>query len=597
MNIYRERINALREQMRMHDMDAYIIVTDDFHGSEYVGEYFKARAYVSGFTGSAGTLVVLDDQAALWTDGRYFIQAQKQLEGSTITLMKSGEAGVPAIGEFLAQNLSQGANIGFDGRTMTCKFVDQIFESIDGLEMNFCGETDLVDIIWENRPELSKEMVWSVTDYAGETRESKIKRVREKMKEVTAQVYLVSALDEIAWLLNLRGNDVACTPVFLSYLIIGKEFLYLYVNEEILREEIREQLELCGIEIREYNKIYRDIKIISKDKMVLLDGDSTNYAMITSMDDNAMIIDEISPIKLLKAVKNKVECKNAVDIHVKDGVAVTKFMYWLKTNIGKIPMDEIMVAEKLEEFRRLHNDYIGPSFEPIMAYGEHGAIVHYSATKETNQELKAEGFLLSDTGGHYLGGTTDCTRTYALGKLTDEERRDYTLVLMGNLRLAAAKYKSGIRGINLDILAREPLWEYGLDYNHGTGHGVGNVLNVHEGPNSFRWQTIAGGKDSAVLEEGMITSNEPGIYITGKFGVRLENLILCEKEKTTEYGQFMHFKTLTMIPFDLEAVDITYMTNNDIELLNAYHKEVYHTLKDYLTEEEREWLEQATREL
>jgi Xaa-Pro aminopeptidase len=458
-------------------------------------------------------------------------------------------------------------------------------------------DIDLIDEIWTDRPALSQEPVWQLSEqYAGVSCQDKLALVRDKLKEAEADIFVLTTLDDIAWLLNLRGNDVACNPVFLSYMIIEENRAVLYAQPEAFSEEIRNHLAGAHVELKDYQSIYGDLKF-SEDKVVLLDCAKVNYMVRQSIPAKVQIIDKTSPVTLLKAVKNETECNHIREAHIKDGVAVTKFMYWLKHTIGNEAITEISAAHKLEELRKEQEDYIGPSFEPIMAYGAHGAIVHYSATEESNAVLEPKGLLLSDTGGQYMEGTTDITRTYALGELTEEEKRDYTLVLKGNLRLAAAKFMYGVCGQNLDYLAREALWEYGLDYNHGTGHGVGYLLNVHEGPNAFRWKIRSDIQDNAVLEEGMVTSDEPGVYIRDSFGIRLENLILCQQAEKTEYGQFMCFETLTMVPFDLDAIDIRYMNDKDIALLNAYHRKVYATIAPYLTPKEQIWLKEATTTL
>ena len=591
-----KRLEALRKLMKRENVQAYIVCTDDFHGSEYVGEFFKARAFLSGFTGSAGTLVVLEKEAALWTDGRYFLQAGQQLAGSTITLMKTGQEGVPEIEEYLKEKLGEGDGIGFDGRTVTAAFVEKITKPLTDKKIRIVWDKDLAGEVWEERPALSKEPVWELNlKYAGESRADKLKRVREKIAEAEAELFVLTSLDDIAWLLNLRGNDVACNPVFLSYMIIEKDRAVLYAQKEAFSDELCGRLAEDGVSFQEYDRIYEDLKKLEKGKSILLDADKVNYKIRMCIGIEQKVIEQMSPVFLLKSVKNATECEGVKQAHIKDGVAVTRFMYWLKSAIGTETITEISAAEKLESFRKEQEGYMGPSFEPIMAYGAHGAIVHYSATEESNIECKPEGLFLSDTGGQYPQGTTDITRTYALGELTEEEKRDYTLVMLGNLRLAAVKFLHGTRGVNLDFVAREPLWEYGLDYNHGTGHGVGFFLNVHEGPNAFRIKLMKRDEENAVFEAGMVTSDEPGIYITDKFGVRLENLILCKESETTEYGKFLCFETLTMVPFDLDAVDTRYMNERDIRLLNEYHAKVYETISPYLPEEEKRWLKEATR--
>lgn len=589
------RLHKLRTLMKEHGLQAYIVCTDDFHGSEYVGEYFKARAFLSGFTGSAGTLVVLEEEAALWTDGRYFLQAAKQLSGSGITLMKTGEPNVCTIGAYLHEKLGEQSAAGFDGRVTMMSFVEKLEKETAKKAIRFVGDFDLVGEIWQDRPTLSKEPVWELPQkYAGVARKEKLAALSGKLRETGADYLVLTSLDEIAWLLNLRGNDIACNPVFLSFLLMGKKETMLYVQKESIGEELVKRLAEDGIECKDYQDIYGDIRKLSGQGKLLLDFGKASYSIVNSVPKELTLIDYPSPVASMKAVKNRTECENIKRAHVKDGVAVTKFMYWLKKNIGTLSITEISAAEKLEEFRSSQEGYLGASFEPIMAYAAHGAIVHYSATEDSNIPLAAEGFFLSDTGGQYLEGTTDITRTYALGKLTAEEKRDYTLVLVGNLRLAAAKFLYGVRGVNLDCIARQPLWEYGLDYNHGTGHGVGYLLSVHEGPNAFRWRILPDMEQNAVFEEGMVTSDEPGVYIAGKFGVRLENLLLCKKAENAENGQFMCFEHLTLVPFDLEAVDVKYMSDKDVELLNAYHKKVYDGISPYMTEKEREWLGRVT---
>lgn len=613
-----EKLVKLREKMQETGVDAYVITTDDFHASEYVGAYFRAREYMSGFTGSAGTLVVLPDTAALFTDGRYFIQAEAQLAGSTIELMKSGQPGVPKIEEYLYDHLDQKMVVGFDGRTVSLDFADRMLKKLEDKKITLNGDLDLVDELWEDRPELSHEKVFELPfSYTGETRADKLSRVRASMRSAGANVRVVSALDEIAWLLNLRGNDIDCNPVFLSYMLIADESCRLYINDAILNDEIIRGLAVDGISIHPYNEIYTDLKwlpeIIDMHKQakrvtVLLDGCQTNYRLRSCIPETVSVVDEPSAIQLMKAQKNSVECENERNAHIKDGVAVTKFIYWLKHHIGTETITELSAVEKLESFRKEQKGYLEPSFDTIAAYGAHGAIVHYEPTEETNVELKPESFLLVDSGGQYMEGTTDITRTITLGALTEEEKWAYTLVLIGHLNLAAARFRHGTRGENLDYLAREPLWRYGLDFNHGTGHGVGYLLNVHEGPNRIHFRIMEERRPTAVFEEGMITSDEPGLYIEGKFGIRHENLVLCRKaekpavklpeaflKEAEGNGLFLEFETLTWVPFDTEALIPELMTDLEIRRLNEYHKNVYEKIAPHLTEKERIWLEQATQ--
>ena len=481
------KIAKLRELMKKNGMDAYIIVTDDYHGSEYVGDYFKVREYMSGFTGSAGTLVVMPEWCGLWTDGRYFLQAEKELEGSGIELMKAGEPEVPSIEDYLYERLEDNAVIGFDGRTISCNFADRLAGKLNNKKIKFAFNNDLADYIWKNRPDISKKPVWELSvRYAGTSRRDKIAKLRDKMIDV--DYLIITALDEIAWLLNLRGGDVECTPVFLAFMIVGRENIRLFLHEEIVDGVIKDALKNDGVSIEAYDEIYKALSTIDNGSHVLIDRDTANYMIRESINKDAFISAAESPVVLMKAVKNPVEMDNIKMAHIKDGVAVTKFIHWMKEAVKEGGVTELFAAARLEEFRSAMEGYIGPSFTPIIGYGEHGAIVHYDPTVETDMELKPVGLCLADTGGHYMEGTTDITRTIPLGPLTAEEKKAYTLVIKGHLNLANARFKYGLTGANLDYLARSPLWEYGMDYNHGTGHGVGYILSVHEGPQRIHWK-------------------------------------------------------------------------------------------------------------
>lgn len=590
----KERINCLQKLMKENDIQAYIIPTDDFHSSEYVGDYFKCREYMSGFTGSAGTLVVLEESAYLWTDGRYFLQADKQLEKTGIVLMKSGQSDVPIIEEFLKRELKEGDTIGFDGRTISKNFADKLLERIKEKNIKINGTVDLVNIIWKNRPEISKEQVWQLDiKYAGISRKEKMKKIREKMKEAGADVFIDAALDEIAWLLNLRGNDIAYTPVFLSYMIIREDRAILCIHREVISEKIEDELKEDGIAIAEYEEIYKLADEISDKEKVLYDSGSINYNLYNSINKNATIINRESPIALMKAMKNPVEVENIKKAHIKDGVAMCKFIYWLKKNVPLGNVSEISAAEKLVEFRAQMDGFLDQSFAPIFGYGEHGAIIHYSATEETNVVMEDKGLCLIDTGAHYYDGTTDVTRTVVLGELTKEEKEAFTIVLKGNLNLANTTFVYGTTGANIDCVARRPLWEKGMDFNHGTGHGVGYILGVHEGPQNISKNS----KSKTKLEDGMIVSDEPGFYKEGKFGIRHENLLLCKKETKNKYGQFMVFDVLTMVPFDSDGIDLSLMNEDEVDYLNNYHKKVYENISPYLNEEEKKWLKNSTKML
>ena len=593
----KERLEALRILMKEKGVDAYLVPTDDFHGSEYVGDYFKCRKYITGFTGSAGIALITKDWAGLWTDGRYFIQAADQLRDTTIELFKSGEPGVPTVHQFLNDKLEEGMCLGFDGRTVSAREAEELQELLQEKHITFSVNDDLIGEIWEDRPALSCEPVMELDiRWTGKSRADKIAEIREQMKAKEADTFILTSLDDIAWLLNIRGNDIHCCPVVLSYLVMMENELRLYANAAAFSEEICSNLEADGVKIYPYDDVYSYVQSISSDKKVLLSRANVNSRLVSNIPSEVTILDEPNLTLLPKAVKNETEMENERIAHIKDGVAVTKFIHWLKKNVTRTTITELSTAEKLYQFRSEQEHFLGESFDPIIAYGTHAAIVHYSATEATDIPLEARGMVLADTGGHYLEGTTDITRTIVLGPVTAKEKKFFTAVLRGNLNLAAAKFKYGCTGLNLDYLARGPLWELGEDYNHGTGHGVGYLLNVHEGPNSFRWKNLPG-NPAPVLEEGMITSDEPGYYLENEFGIRHENLVLCKKAEKTSFGQFMCFEPLTMVPFDLEGINPEEMTERERKLLNDYHQKVYTTISPYLDEEEKEWLKQATREI
>lgn len=590
-----ERLKRLREEMERRGVDWYVIPTADFHGSEYVGEHFKAREYVTGFTGSAGTAVISKEEAGLWTDGRYFIQAEGQLAGSGVTLYKMEEEGVPSVKEFLKEKLKPGGCLGFDGRTVSAKAGEEYEKIAKEKHAGLMTGEDLAGLIWEERPPLPKEPFFILEEaYSGQSTKEKLSNVREKMKEAGADAHILSSLYDIAWLLNVRGGDISHVPVVLSFLVLTEQECVWFVQEEIITEEQRRYLEENRISTMPYEEIYPYVSALQA-KAVLYEEKSVNFRIVKSLPKQVKQIKKSNPSGMFKAVKNPVEIQNTVAAHVKDGVAFTKFMYWLKTNIGKAPVTELSASDYLEEQRRAQEHFLDLSFDTICAYGANAAMMHYAATPESNAVLQPEGFLLVDSGGHYLEGTTDITRTMALGPVSDEMRRHFTAVLRANLNLAAAKFLSGCCGRNLDILAREPLWELGLDYKCGTGHGVGHILNVHEGPNSFRWKRRGDEDDNAELKEGMITTDEPGVYIEGAYGVRIENELVCRKAEKNEYGQFLCFETITYAPIDLDAVDGEQMTGREREILNQYHRKVYETLSPYLNVAERDWLKEYTR--
>ncbi len=589
-----ERISALRALMEERGYDAYMVPTDDNHQSEYVGEHFKARAFITGFTGSAGTAVITKDAAGLWTDGRYFIQAEQQLSGNGVKLFKMGEPGVPTVEEFIADVLPEGGTLGFDGRVVAMGEGQALEAAAAKKNGKIDYSTDLIDKIWEDRPALSEEPAFALgIEYTGESTESKLKRIRKAMEEEGADIHIIAALDDVCWTTNLRGNDIEFFPLLLSYAVITKEDMKLYIDERKLTDEMKANLAKDNISLRPYNAVYEDVKELCADSAILVDPSRLNYALYNNLPKGAKVIEKVNPTVLMKAMKNDTEIKNIKSAHVKDGVAVTKFMHWLKKNVGKTEITEISAAEKLEEFRKEQEGYLWQSFEPICGSGEHAAIVHYAATPETNVPVVTDGLFLTDTGGGYMEGSTDITRTFAFGKITDRMAEDFTTVVLCNLRLARAVFMHGTCGYNLDILARMPAWERGINYNHGTGHGVGYLMNIHEAPSGFRIAIRE--REKAVIEPGMVITDEPGIYIEGSHGIRTENeLLVCEKEKT-EYGQFLCFEPITYVPIDLDAVNPDMMTKEDKEQLNAYHAKVYELVSPHLNEKEKEWLKEYTR--
>lgn len=592
-----ERLNQLRRLMEERHIDAYVIPTSDFHESEYVGDYFKCRKFITGFTGSAGTAVVTAREAGLWTDGRYFVQAARQLEGSGFKLQKMEEEGVPTVEEYLADVMPEGGILGFDGRVVNSRMGEAIEEALEEKHVTFSYEEDLVGRIWTDRPQMSAEPVWILEEkYAGKPAAEKIAGLRTDMREARATIHILTTLDDIVWLLNIRGNDIPFNPVVLCYAAVTEKDFYLFINDKTLDTQVREYLEGLKVTIKPYNDIYEFVKALRSEK-VLLESSRINYAIKNNLDVSNKIIDKMNPTVMAKAVKNPVEIENERRAHIKDGVAMTKFIYWLKKNIGTMDMTEISVSDYLEELRRQQEGNLGLSFNTISAYGENAAMCHYSATPESNQTLKPKGLYLIDSGGQYYEGTTDITRTVVLGPITDDEREHFTLVAMSMLRLGHARFLYGCRGLSLDYIARQPMWERGLNYNHGTGHGVGYLLNVHERPNGIRYKIVPERMDSAVIEEGMICSDEPGIYIEGSHGIRTENLIVCRKAEKNEYGQFMEFEYLTYVPIDLDGLDTGLMEKKDIEYLNEYHRQVYEKISPYLSDEEREWLKEAIREV
>ena len=589
-----ERLSALRKCMEEKNIDVYVVPTADFHQSEYVGEHFKARKFITGFSGSAGTAVITKTEARLWTDGRYFIQATAQLEGTTVELMKMGEPGVPEMNAYIEEVLKEGETLGFDGRVVSVGEGEGYAAIARKKNAKVNYQVDLIDEIWEDRPVLSEEPAFDLdVKYAGETVASKLARIREEMKQAGTNVHVVSTIDDICWTLNIRGNDIDFFPLVLSYGIITMDSFELYIDERKLDDELKAKLAKDGVNLHPYNDIYEDVKKFDSDVVAMIDPGKLNYALFNNIPENVKTVKKRNPAILMKAIKNPVEIENIRKAQIKDSVAHVRFMKWLKENVGKMRITEMSASDKLDEFRAEMGKFIRPSFEPISSFGEHGAIVHYTSSPETDVELKEGQLFLTDTGAGFYEGSTDVTRTYALGEVPQIMKDHFTLVAISNLQLGSAKFLEGSTGMILDILARKPFWDRDLNFNHGTGHGVGYLLNIHEGPAGFRWKYRKG--ETEVLQEGMVITDEPGIYIEGSHGIRLENELLTCKGTLNEYGQFMYFEAITLIPMDLDAINPDIMTQEDKKLLNDYHAKVYEVIAPYLNEEEQEWLKKYTR--
>lgn len=594
------RIAALRAEMEREGIDIYIVPSTDYHHSEYVGEYFKARQYMTGFTGSAGTALFTKDKAGLWTDGRYFIQAEDELHGTEICLYKMGEPDVDTIEQFLEKELPQKGVIGFDGRTIGIE-EGAVYERIAARrEGGVKYAHDLVGNVWTDRPALPSGKAFLLAEkYAGESVADKMARVRAKMADSGADIHLLSSLDDIAWLLNIRGNDVAYCPLVLAYMILYTDHAELFADAGKFPSEIMDVFEKNQITVRPYDEIASAVAELPEEACVLLDPEKVNYTLYRSLPGTVRTLEAENPEILMKSVKNDTEAANIRNAHIKDAVAHTKFMYWLKQSVpswkepGADAVTEISAAEKLESFRAEQEGYLGASFEPISAFGEHGAIVHYSATEQSNVPLREGKMLLTDTGGHYLEGSTDITRTVGLGQVSLREREDFTLVARSMLRLMNTVFLYGCSGSNLDCIAREVFWKERVNFNHGTGHGVGYLMNIHEGPINFRWKEPK--SPAPVLEKNMVITDEPGLYIEGSHGIRLENELLVCEDKKNEYGQFMRFEPLTFVPIDLDVLLPEKMTEEERDMLNAYHRKVFQVVSPYLNSEETEWLAHYTR--
>lgn len=592
-----QRLDSLRKVMEEENIDFYLMPTADFHNSEYVDNYFKVREYFCNFSGSNGTLVVSKEEAGMWTDGRYFIQAENEMEGTGVTLYKMLEEGVPTIAEYLEEKMAAGQTLGFDGRVVDTKFGEKLEKNLKKKNVKLSIKNDLAERIWTDRPALPCHPVMILPeDICGFGVDEKLKKVREKMKEKECQYLMLSKLDDLMWLLNIRGKDIECNPVALSYAFITMEETHLFIQQDEVTMEFMEYAGKHNIQIKEYNQVIPFLEVFNYQGKVMLDKGNISFLLYKTISEKAETVDTDNPTELLKAVKSPVELANMEKVYIQDSVAVTKFIYWLKSQVGKQKLTEVDASDYLDHLRSQIEGYLDLSFPTISGYKENAAMMHYEATKEKCKELKPEGMLLVDSGGQYLGGTTDVTRTIVLGPISDTIKKHYSAVTAGMLQLTNANFLYGCTGRNVDILARKPLWDMGIDYKCGTGHGVGYILNVHEGPQGLRWRFTEGMKE-AILEEGMDVTNEPGVYIEGSHGIRIENVMVVRKGVKNGDGQFMRFDTLTYVPIDREALDKKYLSKEDINNINEYHKNVYEKINPFLENDEKKWLKKVTRPL
>lgn len=586
-----QKLKQLRKEMQKKGISAAIIPSGDTHLSEYVAEHWRTRAWLSGFTGSAGTVVITENKAGLWTDSRYFLQAERELEGSGIELFKMGIAGTPAIEEWLLNTLPKKAEIGVDARLFSVNQLESMKQKLLSKKLSLKHIADLGTKGWDNRPRLPKDPIYlHDEEVAGKSISEKIADLQKEMEAAGATVTILSALDEIAWLFNLRGSDVAFNPVFYAYAVIYLDRVLLFVEGSKLPPVVTRKLKVAEIHIFEYEELSHVVKNFSKKERVLIDPARTSHATAGMIPEDCKIIRQLSPVTMAKACKTEAELAGIRDAMVNDGLALVEALHWIETTAASNTLTELSVGEKFRDCRAKQPGFMGESFESIVGYGEHGAIVHYSATPETSSKIKPKGFLLIDSGGQYRNGTTDITRTIHLSKPNEEEMVDYTLVLRGMIGLAMAVFPRNTRGSNLDMLARQPLLSHHLNYGHGTGHGVGFFLNVHEGPQSIRLE-----ENSVTIQPGMVCSDEPGVYRAGKHGIRIENLIACVPSETNDFGSFLKWETVTLCPIDLKPVKKEMLSKAELDWLNAYHQKVYDALSPRLVPELKEWLAEKTK--
>lgn len=592
-----ERIEKLRKLMDERNIDVYYIPNADDHLSdEYTADYFKCKSYMSGFSGDSGCTIITKDFAGLWTDGRYFTQAEGELEGTGVELMRLRQAGVPDPIPFALEHTPENGVLGFDGTVVSASTALQLSNALKKKHAKMHVNEDLVGMVWNDRPSMPNEKVYVLdTKYTGTNAKERIEMVREEMKKKDADVLVLTMLEDPCWLLNIRGNDIPCTPVTYAFALVSEDEVVYYVDES-KAVDVKNYFSENGVTLKPYHALANDLETFHN-KSIWVQLSSLNTELYTHIAQDNTIIDEISPIMHFRSVKNETEIDVMHHAQVKDGVAMVKFIKWVKDNVASDEMSEVSAQNKLYELRAEQPDYIEPSFTTISAYQENGAMMHYTATEEKHAHVSPKGFLLVDSGGTYKDGTTDITRTIACGPLTDEEKMYYTLVLKGHLDLQAAVFLKGTTGNNLDILARRPMWNIHIDYQCGTGHGVGHVLGVHEGVHGIRWGMPSAARPSVPFEAGMIVTDEPGIYLPHKLGIRIENDLLVVKDGTNFYGDWLKFEPMTYCPYDLDAIDVKYLDDTEIEQINAYHKMVYDKLSPYMDETEKQWLLDATKPL
>ena len=590
MYSFKEKLRAVRSALKQNNIDAVIIPLSDPHLGENIPDHWKIIQWLTGFTGSAATVVVTDSFAGLWTDSRYFLQAEEQLAGTGFQLMKPLPFYSSGYSDWLSDNLSSGSRIGVDGRVFSVASLRKMRQSLRGKGIDFITDFDAVGEIWENRPQLPSSVVWDhPVSFSGKERSDKISVVREEMKMKGVDFHLLSSPDDIMWMLNIRGNDLPYSPLCLSFALVGEIQILLFVDEKKIPGNIASEFDRLGIVMLPYDEVEGMLSSLDRNSSVLISPAGTSFSLFNSIPAGIKVVEDVSIPSRLKAIKNKTEIENISLSMIKDGVALTRFFKWIDDNSGIVPMTELSLAIRLQEMMAQQKDYLGPSFRTIVAYNEHAALPHYMASQESDHTLGEDGILLIDSGCHYRGGTTDITRTICLGHPAPRQKKDFTMVLKGHIALATAKFPHGTRGYQIDILARQALWNDGCNYGHGTGHGVGYCLNVHEGP-----QSISPAENKTALEAGMIISDEPAIYRDGEYGIRTENLLLCYEDEETEYGNFMKFDTVSLCYIDTSLIDISLLDREEVDWINHYHSEVYDKLGPFLSEAEKTWLKART---